>query len=822
VSAYLTFKDALEILKEELGVDKKAQHRLWVLRRRWELLDMTARLVESDVASGSELLVESQISTPQGAYWPRDREDGSLHDRQLAVGKLMHIRRGHAWEAAEVVSSRESEVTVKLQDGSLESYSPNSDTIQPRPAGSIRKLVQVKGVGAVGLRNLGNTCYMNSITQSLSNTPLLKDFLLSETYSDSVNTTNSAGSNGRVSFEFGQVVKELWTTRTKAVNSKRLYNTFTHKVIQFKGHQQHDCHEFLGSLLDILHEDFISSGEASQLHSSKVIERPDREQEAKTADEQWKEIQGKQASVISSLFRGQTSTKISCSSCGYSKVLFDVFTNLSLPIPVSPQMIVEVTFVPRFGTPLRSSSLFSKSATLEAIVTRVSEVTGLDCSKLLLGEVVNGKIVRTYDSSLWTNPIRAHFPRQKLCLHAFEVLGSISEAEQDGKRTLAYLKPWGEFQAGDQIDVLDLMNVWDSARVIDVVGQDLTIRFDDAKSKNDERLPMNSLRLAPFRKLSKSKGEEILAIRLLNGVRDPVSKQFVPIGCPQVASIGSWYSASDLHELVFKMQKRFISGPQKDCARVITSVCYNAPYSLHVASPSGDSCGLCRRCGGCPLPIADTTLSQALKHPATIGLIALWSPEHFREYIETHPSLEANHDTEEAFSRPLDLTQCFDEFSKEEQVDWECEACKTMGSVGLQQQIWRVPDILVIVLKRFAYQAGVLEKITQTVTFPLLALDLSTWMRTESSSGLTRSTTAFQRAYDLYAVVNHSGTLSGGHYTTYCLNQTADSCRWLLYDDDQVFEVQGEPGETVVSQDAYLVCYRRRQFTSSNVVNLSY
>jgi ubiquitin carboxyl-terminal hydrolase 4/11/15 len=39
-------------------------------------------------------------------------------------------------------------------------------------------------VGATGLDNLGNTCYMNAALQCLSNTPLLTGYFLSERYAE--------------------------------------------------------------------------------------------------------------------------------------------------------------------------------------------------------------------------------------------------------------------------------------------------------------------------------------------------------------------------------------------------------------------------------------------------------------------------------------------------------------------------------------------------------------------------------------------------------------------------------------------------------------
>jgi ubiquitin C-terminal hydrolase len=38
--------------------------------------------------------------------------------------------------------------------------------------------------------------------------------------------------------------------------------------------------------------------------------------------------------------------------------------------------------------------------------------------------------------------------------------------------------------------------------------------------------------------------------------------------------------------------------------------------------------------------------------------------------------------------------------------------------------------------------------------------------------------------YDLYAVVNHSGTLNSGHYTALCYNEPRD--KWMNFNDSHV------------------------------------
>ena len=59
--------------------------------------------------------------------------------------------------------------------------------------------------------------------------------------------------------------------------------------------------------------------------------------------------------------------------------------------------------------------------------------------------------------------------------------------------------------------------------------------------------------------------------------------------------------------------------------------------------------------------------------------------------------------------------------------------------------------------------------------------------------------------YDLYGVVNHYGTMGGGHYTAYCKNFLNN--RWYEFDDSRVSEIRSKDA---VSENAYVLFYRLR------------
>lgn len=107
--------------------------------------------------------------------------------------------------------------------------------------------------GAVGLQNLGNTCFMNSILQCVSNTEPLTQLFLNDAFKSQINSDNPLGHGGKLAVAYGKLIKDMWSNAYSKIIPRDFKVTIGEFQPQFAGYDQQDSQEFLGFLLDGLH-----------------------------------------------------------------------------------------------------------------------------------------------------------------------------------------------------------------------------------------------------------------------------------------------------------------------------------------------------------------------------------------------------------------------------------------------------------------------------------------------------------------------------------------------------------------------------------------
>ena len=151
--------------------------------------------------------------------------------------------------------------------------------------------------------------------------------------------------------------------------------------------------------------------------------------------------------------------------------------------------------------------------------------------------------------------------------------------------------------------------------------------------------------------------------------------------------------------------------------------------------------------------------------------------------------------------KAIELHECLDLFSREETLDsencWYCDRCKEHREASKKLQIWSLPSVLVVHLKRFSASGMWRRKNDTPVDFPF-EIDLGPYQLQHSDGA--------PRMYDLTAVSNHYGSTGGGHYTAFAKH--SESGVWYKFDDSHTSPV--EPKD-VVTPAAYVLLYVRRE-----------
>ncbi|KAM6937534.1 ubiquitin carboxyl-terminal hydrolase 3 [Xenentodon cancila] len=207
--------------------------------------------------------------------------------------------------------------------------SPSSD-------GKILKDSDGVALGATGLRNLGNTCFMNAILQSLSNIEQFSCYF-KELPAVALRSGKTAGrrmyhtrSQGDSSVslveEFRKTLCSLWQGSQTAFSPDSLFYAIWKIMPSFRGYQQQDAHEFMRYLLDHLHRELQCSRNGA---SHPVVPQDG----VRLTSAEGKCCVNGSPSVVTSSFGGILQNEVNCLICGTESRKFDPFLDLSLDIP---------------------------------------------------------------------------------------------------------------------------------------------------------------------------------------------------------------------------------------------------------------------------------------------------------------------------------------------------------------------------------------------------------------------------------------------------------------------------------------------------------
>jgi len=272
-------------------------------------------------------------------------------------------------------------------------------------------------------------------------------------------------------------------------------------------------------------------------------------------------------------------------------------------------------------------------------------------------------------------------------------------------------------------------------------------------------------------------------------------KSFALTGIPTIVNLKNSllknYPNRELHAICKVATANFMKGAKWDDQKD------EQPYEIYLCDKGGKEARV-------EIPKDEKATDLIKEGGFSIGL--RW-PDTARwlEAPVNHSSMGAG---EEGGKKGISLDDCFEAFTKEEILRkteaWYCSKCKKHHQATKKFDLWRLPDILILHLKRFSYNHLWRDKISTFVDFPVEGLDIKHWVVNKEEKNTT---------YDLFAVSNHFGGLGGGHYTAYAKNILDN--KWYNLDDSSVTPL-GNPN-AVRTPAAYVLFYKRRGARPGNI-----
>ncbi|EEP76309.1 conserved hypothetical protein [Uncinocarpus reesii 1704] len=187
-----------------------------------------------------------------------------------------------------------------------------------------------------GLVNLGSTCYMNSIIQSLSATTELTKFFFDNRFHAQVQK-NWKGSQGVLPGLYANLVRSLWKNDVEVIRPTSFRKFIGRLNSEWAGSQQQDAKEFFDVLVDCLHEDLNVNWQRTPLRPLTTEQEMRRERTPvhQVSGIEWSRYCHRELSYISTLFAGQHASRLRCTTCRRTSTTYEAFYSISVEIPVS-------------------------------------------------------------------------------------------------------------------------------------------------------------------------------------------------------------------------------------------------------------------------------------------------------------------------------------------------------------------------------------------------------------------------------------------------------------------------------------------------------
>jgi len=745
-------------MKEVFNIPEDVQTRMWIKysEKAYELLsNLETSAQDSSLYHDQVIMIERQKSD---GTWTWDKNVKNANDTPKAQTNGQTTTNSNkittgAIEKRETTPGPSVQAPISTRYNNFSNYGDagTSDRSQP---------------GICGLSNLGNTCFMNSIIQGLSNTPPIMEYFANENYVEDINEDNPLSMKGEIARAFGDLVKNMWSGRYSYVVPRNFKMAVGRFAPQFSGYQQHDSQELLTFLLDGLHEDLNRIKKKPYIEMTDSGNRPDEE----VAAEAWELYKKRNDSVILDLFHGLLKSTVVCPACPKISVTFDPFSCLSLPLPVKKERQIEcfLVFMEPSKCPMQFKVTVPKNGCMRDLCKGLSGLSDVKSSQMIVTDVYNHKFHKIYKPEDGLHNIL-----DRDDIFVYEVPTTDVE-HPDIVITPLYLR---EKKGGHM--TYSPSHLFGQPLLIALPKHNLTYEALYEKAVNSlSRYVTPPAEGSEWWKPQEPVEDELKPAALNT---DPSEDSNSP------TSEENQTPESENENNIELMEEDDFKGPPK-------------LFAISVVNSYGNSNVFDLANDGNPITLKkDSYLALDWQSKAK----ELFYNEKVAEEFSQNDSYHAKPSQKKQVVR---LEECLELYTTKEKLGeddaWYCPSCQKHQQATKKFDLWMLPSVLVISLKRFSYNRYWRDKLDTQVEFPTTNLNMGPYIINKNHG---------KAIYDLIAVSNHYGVMGGGHYTAYGKNK--DDGRWYHFDDSSVTPIS-ESG--VVTKAAYVLFYQRREDTSAS------
>ncbi|XP_067631388.1 ubiquitin carboxyl-terminal hydrolase 31 [Eurosta solidaginis] len=725
--------------------------------------------------------------------------------------------------------------------------------------------------GVMGLKNHGNTCFMNAVLQCLSHTDILAEYFVLDQYKADLKRRNKInsrkfGTRGELTEQLANVLKALWTCKNESDHSTSFKAVVDRYGSQFRSSTQHDAQEFLFWLLDKVHEDLNTATKRRYKSVKNSYGRPDELIAAETLANHIR----CNNSFVQAVFQAQFRSSLTCPRCKKQSNTFDPFHCISVQLPqlLQQTVFVIVVYLQREPRQVKIGIKVPTGSPIVALREQLQTETGIEGKRMVLVDINNEGFARVFYD---TQPVATLSGIEAIyCIEVPELKEVSSAATTTGLSTA-------------------IKAITEKSTTIEAIPKPNTGASADANGKSETSVNNANTTGAKTATTPTANTTAIELLLLVANVRkgkgeidiEASAESAQSNGIPPVCNIerfGMPFSLLTVRDCSYAdLQKRLLSEMSsllKPDALSSTTKPIGDMFQIRLQDPSADPDTYLQNVEH-PLltEMIDLALSvlSAEAGPPHVKLLLEWSePEDYfvdlsdkvvedesvARLLENSNMKKTTAATSSNDTSILTLEQCLEHYTKAETLSaedaWRCPHCQQYLPVVKTLGLWSLPDILVVHFKRFRqhHEKGAnAAKLTTMVKFPLNAFDMSPhlaggvdgeddelgprttlsaaaiamemaahsrpspWKKTRSAD--SRSSTLSSREnretrYDLYAVCYHQGdTLETGHYTAACKNPY--DRQWYKFDDQRVSKVPNESiEEEIINNEAYMLFYQRR------------